>query len=173
MCSISENFESVSHRQHNSLGMLPVCDINLKVKKPLQRVYPFSNDNSLGAYLKRKRFDLGWTRLRTSIHLEVSEDTYRNWEWNWFIPNIKYRKRIIDFLGFNFWESKNKLLGERLQIYRMEHSLTQQELAISIGIGKTTIGRLENCTEYVSIEIQEQIIQFLQVNTKELIENNG
>jgi len=144
--------------------MLPFCNIRLITKKPLPRVYPSKDDNSLGAHLKRKRLNLGWTRMRTSIHLEVSEDTYRNWEWNWFMPDIHNKRKIIDFLGFNFWENKCFSISDKLKTYRMKKSLTQLELANQLGLGKTTIFRIENSCDSVSSEVMRLVKVFTQIN---------
>jgi DNA-binding XRE family transcriptional regulator len=144
MSPVCGQFENLTNGQHNPLVSFPLCDIKLTTKKPLPRVYPSKEDASLGAYLKRKRLNKGWTRLRASTHLEVSEDTYRNWEWNWCTPELRHMKKVIDFLGFNFWDDGTNSLSNRRLLYRIDHNLTQQELANLIDIGKTTIGRIEN-----------------------------
>tara|TARA_B110001454_G_scaffold216689_2_gene240420 strand:- start:546 stop:1076 length:531 start_codon:yes stop_codon:yes gene_type:complete len=164
-------FENSANEQQNLIGISPICDIKLTTKKPLPRVYPPIDDNSLGAYLKRKRLNKGWTRLRASIHLEVSKDTYRNWEWNWFTPDLMHKKKLIDFIGINYWDDGSNSLANRCSLYRIEHCLTQQELANIMNIEKTTIRRIENAKENVSKEIEGKIELYLQIKSKKLIKN--
>jgi DNA-binding XRE family transcriptional regulator len=139
MSPVCGQFENLTTGQHNPLVSFPLCDIKLTTKKPLPRVYPSKEDASLGAHLKRKRLTKGWTRLRASTQLEVSEDTYRNWEWNWYTPELRHMKKVIDFLGFNFWDDGTNSLSKKCLLYRIEHNVTQQELSNLIYFGKTTI----------------------------------
>ena len=155
----------------NPLGLFPTCNIALTVKKPFQKSYPLPKDKSLGAYLKRKRLDLKLTRLACSRLFKVSLDTYRNWEWNWFTPNLNQKKKINNFLGFNYWDDKSNSLSNRCLIYRIEYGLTQSKLAELIKVNSKTVIRMENNKIKISNESIKKFEKLLNFNTEQIIEN--
>lgn len=61
-------------------------------------------------------------------------------------------KKINDFLGFNFWDDKSQSLSNTCLMYRIEHELTQNNLAEFIGVNVKTVIRIENNTSNVSDE---------------------
>tara|TARA_R110002049_G_scaffold136420_1_gene296063 strand:+ start:42 stop:566 length:525 start_codon:yes stop_codon:yes gene_type:complete len=156
----------------NPLGLSPTCNITLTVKKPFPKSYPLPKDKSLGAYLKRKRLNLKWTRLACARFFEVSIDTYRNWEWNWFTPSLNQKEKVNKFLGFNYWDDKNNSLSNRCLMYRIEYGLTQTQLAELIEVNSKTVIRMENNKLKISHESIKKFEKLLNFNTEQIIENN-
>lgn len=98
---------------HTITGALPICNVKLVAKKPCYKPYPNKEDTSLGAKLKRKRLDLGWTQQETAHHFGILKDSYQGWEWNKRTPHIKNRKMVNEFLGYNFWDDRSSSLANR------------------------------------------------------------
>ncbi|WP_430408775.1 helix-turn-helix transcriptional regulator [Kordia sp.] len=115
---------------------------------------PDENDKSLGAELKRRRLALEWTQQETANHFGVLKDSYQNWEWNQYIPHIRNRKKVVEFLGYNYWDDGSDSLANKCLLYRIEHGLTISELADLIGVSCGIIKRMENAEENVSLEIE-------------------
>ncbi len=80
---------SSSNQGYIANGLLPICNISLRVEKPSLLPLPDENDKSLGAELKRRRLALEWTQEDTAKHFGVLKDSYQKWEWNQVVPNIK------------------------------------------------------------------------------------
>lgn len=59
------------------------------------------------------------------------------------------------------------LVGERIRILRKERSLTQAELAASIGIQQSDLCRMENGEYKVSLETLFKILSIFQMNIAE------
>tara|TARA_R110002051_G_scaffold2660_1_gene14306 strand:- start:53934 stop:54386 length:453 start_codon:yes stop_codon:yes gene_type:complete len=146
--------------------LFPICNITLTVKKTSPNSYPSYKDTTLGAYLKRKRLGLKMTRVGCSRLFDVSLDTYRNWEWNWFTPNLFQKKKVNDFLGFNFWDDKSQSLSNRCLMYRIDYGLTQIQLAELMGINSKTVIRLESKHPKISNEIVRKFKDFFVLNNK-------
>jgi len=125
-------------------GVLPICNIILKAVKPSYNPYPPKEDTSIGAELKRKRLDLECSQQETSQYFEVLKDSYQKWEWNQITPHIKNRKKVNEFLGFNFWDDSSGSLANRCLLYRIEEGIVRRELAERIGVSEMTMNRVEN-----------------------------
>jgi DNA-binding XRE family transcriptional regulator len=111
---------------------LPICNIKLKVKKPCYLALPDENDKSIGAELKRCRLALEWTQQETARHFGVLKDSYQNWEWNKYIPHIRNRKKVVEFLGYNYWDDGSNSLSNKIVLHRIEHGLTKSKFAKKI-----------------------------------------
>lgn len=98
----------------------------------------------LGAELKRKRLDLGWTQQQTADHFGIVKDSYQGWEWNKRIPHIKYRKMVNELLGYNFWDDGSNSLANRCLLYRIEKGISREQLGKLLNISEMTIDRIEN-----------------------------
>ena len=105
--------------------------------------------------------NLGWTQQKCANYFYVRKASYQKWEWNKVIPDISKRKKVIEFLDFNFWNDKSNSLANKTLLYRIEHQLYRYELAKLIGISDRSIERLEKGELFVSIEIQETIKKFI------------
>ena len=144
-------------------GSLPICNINIKAIKPSLLPFPDESDKTLGAELKRQRLTLEWTQKDTSKHFGVLKDSYQKWEWNQISPNIENKKKVIEFLGFNFWDDETHSLANYVFLYRIENKLLKSELAKKIGVSTRTIERIENSEKHVSQKMKNKIIVFLQL----------
>jgi len=109
--------------------------------------------NSLGAELKRRRLALEWTQRRCSKYFDVRKDSYQRWEWNQRIPTIEKRKKINEFLEFNFWDDKTGSLANRVVLYRIEHGITRAELGLISNVSDSSVERLEKGQGTISTSI--------------------
>jgi transcriptional regulator with XRE-family HTH domain len=123
--------------------VLPICNVFIQVPKPL-RGYPKEEDIRLGAALKHRRLDLGLTQAKVANLLDLVCANYQRFERNIHLPQIRKRKEINKFLGYNFWEDNSKSLANKTLLYRIEHKLSATEFGNKIGVSRNTIKRLEN-----------------------------
>ncbi|MGH1387843.1 helix-turn-helix transcriptional regulator [Kordia sp.] len=105
---------------------MPICNIKLKAEKPCYLPFPHENDQSLGAELKRRRLALRWTQQEMANHFEVLKDSYQNWEWNQCIPHIRNRKKVVDFLGYNYWNDGTDSFANKCLLYRIKKELLKK-----------------------------------------------
>lgn len=122
---------------------------------------PDENDISLGAELKRRRLALEWTQQETADYFSKRKDSYQLWEWNRYIPHIRHRKKVVEFLGYNYWDDGTDSLANRCLLYRVEHGLTMNELAEKVGISCGTIEKNENSEGAVSSVTRNKIIKII------------
>ena len=123
--------------------------------------FPDENDKSLGAELKRRRLALEWTQQETAKYFSKRKDSYQLWEWNKYIPHIQNRKKVVDFLGYNYWNDGTTSLSNMILLYRIEHGLTMGALASKINISTRSIERIENMEKNESSEMKNVIIEYL------------
>ena len=138
----------------------PYLDIQISANKPDYRPYPESSDNSLGAALKRKRLDLGFTQQEVADLLGIRKDSYQKHERNIYLPHITRRNEINEFLGYNYWNDGTSSLKNRLLCYRISHRLTMSKLAEMTGISCSTIERIENASpanKYNQVKLLETL----------------
>ncbi|MDO5972015.1 helix-turn-helix transcriptional regulator [Flavivirga aquimarina] len=136
---------------------MPICNITITAIKPHRLPFPDSNDVSLGIELKRKHLDLEWPQDDTAKYFGVLKDSYQNWEWNQYLPHIKNRKKIVSFLGFNFWDDGTELLSNKVLLYRIEYGLTMSELAQKINVSVRTVERIENNEIHISEKMNKKV----------------
>ena len=139
-------------------------------QKPSYLPLPTIDDKSLGAELKRRRLGLEWTQCHCSKYLNVSKDSYQKWEWNRKIPNIKNRKRINEFLEFNFWDDRTNSLANRVMLYRIEHGITRSELEAKSNVSRSSIERLEkgqgSISNFTQSKLEMAITSMSQIGQK-------
>ena len=80
-------------------------------------------------------------------------------ERNIHLPDIQKRKRINEFLQFNFWDDATQSLSNRLFLYRIEHKLTAKKCGVLIGVSRNTIKRIE-LKIYVSNKMIEKVDKY-------------
>ncbi len=136
---------------------MPICNIRIIAEKPCRLPFPDRDDTSLGAELKRRRLALEWTQEDTAKHFSVLKDSYQRWEWNEYLPHIKNRKKVNEFLGYNYWNDGSGSLSNQVLLYRIEHGLTISELAEYIGTSTITIERVEKSENLLSLELEFKI----------------
>ena len=138
---------------------LPIWDIAIHTTKPI-RGYPESSDTNLGAALKRERLNRNWTQEKTAQHLDLLHPNYMRFERDIHIPDIQKRKRINEFLQYNFWDDGTQSLANRILVYRIENKLSASACGSLIDLSRNTIKRIE-LDIYVSRKIKEKVNEFL------------
>jgi transcriptional regulator with XRE-family HTH domain len=133
------------HNTRRGIPALPFCHVSLKGQKPLPRAYP-RELKTLGDHLKKKRLDLKLLQKEVASILGVKEATIWNWENNRSSPKLHYISRVVAFLDYIPFNGEPKTLGERIVNYRRLLSITQKELAKSLGVDPSTLGRWERDT---------------------------
>ena len=151
--------------------MLPICNVKLKAQKPCRLPLPPKEDTSLGAELKRRRLTLGWSQQETANYFNVLKDSYQKWEWNQITPHIKNRKKVVEFLDYNYWDNGSDSLANRCLLFRIEHGITRAKLASRISISEATMDTIENNKIAISNETIVKVEAVLQIEKKEYIKN--
>jgi transcriptional regulator with XRE-family HTH domain len=136
--------------------VLPICNILLCANKPNRLPFPNPKDKSLGAELKRKRLALEWSQNETANYFGIIKDSYQKWEWNQITPHIRNRKKVVEFLGYNFWDDGTNSIANRCLLYRIKKGIVRKELAKLIGISEMTMDRVENNKLDISQETIEK-----------------
>ncbi|QHI35415.1 hypothetical protein IMCC3317_07610 [Kordia antarctica] len=140
---------------------MPICNIKIKAEKPSYLVLPSEHDKSLGAELKRRHLVLEWTQQETANYFGVLKDFYQNWEWNQYIPHIRNRKKVVEYLGYNYWDNGTTSLSNLILLYRIEHDLTIREFTLKLNVSTRFIERVKNIEKNVSSEMKNVIIECL------------
>ncbi len=84
------------------------------------------------------------------------------YEVNEFEPRVEIKKKIIDFLGFNFWDDGSQSLRNQLEVYMIKHGLGFSQLSKNLGIDKRVLYRLVSGKEISTINLQK-ILGILQM----------
>jgi len=85
----------------NDLIVVPICNICITTPKPHRKLgYPNITDLSLGAMVKRKRLDLGWSQERTAKQMKLDLASYQRLEWNKHKPRTKKILKAKEFLKY-------------------------------------------------------------------------
>jgi len=116
---------------------LPICNIQLKAKKPNRKPYP-KVLLTYGDHLRKKRLDLNLSQPQVAKIFNVTTDSVTNWELNRSEPSLNQIPKIILFL--NYKPDINENLIKR---YRTEKGISQKELAKILYIDPTTLSRIE------------------------------
>lgn len=61
-------------------------------------------------------------------------------------------------------------LGERLREKRLQKGLSQEDLAISVGVTKSMIGQVERGTKSLSVQLCKEIANVLNCTLEDLAE---
>jgi transcriptional regulator with XRE-family HTH domain len=121
---------------------LPFCRVSLKGQKPIPKPYP-RQLKTLGDHLRKKRLDLKLLQKEVALILGVDETTIDNWENNHSSPRLRHIPGIIKFLGYVPFDTNTKSLGEKIVRFRRLLGITQKELAKTLGVDPSTLGRWE------------------------------
>jgi len=121
---------------------LPFCHIAPRARKPPCATYP-KELKTLGDHLRRRRLDLKLFQRDVARRLDVNEATTYNWENSRTLPRVAFVPRIIAFLGYVPYRVPSQTLGERIVAFRRVRGLTQNELALRLGVDPSTLGRWE------------------------------
>ena len=87
----------------------PFCQITLKAVKPLKDRYTKSfyrkQLKNVGSELSRKRLQQGISQTELAKQVGIRVETVQNWEHSRSIPAICYLQRLIEFLGYDPFET--------------------------------------------------------------------
>lgn len=123
-------------------------------KKPLP-VSCSSNPTTLGGYIRQERIKRGLLQKDLAILFSVHVMTITNWENETKKIMTRYFPSIVEFLGFvpdvlsDFTPLKSEVF-----VYRCRHGITQEEMALILGIDKGTLHAIEWRTRKTSIQLQ-------------------
>jgi len=70
-------------------------------------------------------------------------------------------KKVIDFLGYNYWDDCTQSLANRCLLYRIEQVLSREELGKEIYLSVTIIERIEKGNNLVFISFSFSIYSSL------------
>jgi len=115
--------------------------VTLRGQKPLPKAYPQAL-KTLGDHLRKRRLDLKLLQKEVAEKLGVEEATVWNWENNYSSPKLRYIPEIIRFLGYMPFKEP-ETFGQKIVNYRCLFGITQKELAKSLGVDPSTLGRWE------------------------------
>jgi len=118
---------------------LPFCHLTLKAPKPLPSDYPLQI-KSLGDHIRKRRLDLKILQKDVAKKIGIDETTIWFWENNRVEPSISFIPKIIKFLGYIPFETKQDSLGKKIITFRRIHGLSQKKLASLLEIDSTTLG---------------------------------
>jgi len=96
---------------------------------------------------------------------DVCEDSITGWETQRNRPHIHYYPKMIEFLGYNPFPVDTDTLGGRIKKYRIEHGLSQEDLANKMGVNESTIFSWEK-GNHTPLSSKKKIIEKL-LNQKE------
>ena len=119
-----------------------------------------NQSKTLGDHLRRHRLGLGLLQTEVAQIIGVCEDTIRNWENNRTNPALHFISQIIQFLSYAPWESC-KTLGGQLLTNRRALGISQENLAKTIGVDPSTLGRWGRGEKELSPKMQEVLNRFL------------
>lgn len=98
--------------------------------------------------------------------LGVCEDTITGWENGRSVPQIQFYPSLIQFLGYNPFPVDESTLGGRIRKFRVEHGVSQEKLALLLGVDETTIRSWE---KDIHVPFPKKLKQLEEIiNQKEL-----
>ncbi len=120
-----------------------------------------SNPSSIGEKIRNRRLELGILQKEAAEILGVSEDCITLWETNRSNPYVKYYPEIIKFLGYVPFEVDSSSLGGKIKLYRYLNGLSQEGLALKLGINESTVFHYENNKHKPTGKIRKKIQKLL------------
>ena len=100
--------------------------------------------NSIGDHIRKRRLDLKLCQKDVAGILKVDDMTIVCWEKNRNTPCISQIPKIIEFLGYIPYNSKDCTdLKDKLQYYRKITGLNQEKLANLLHVDESTVASWE------------------------------
>jgi DNA-binding transcriptional regulator YiaG len=87
--------------------------------------------------------DLGLLQRELAERLGVAESTVTNWELNHTQPELRFRPRIINILGYDP-RPGGATLADQLLVSRTGQSLSPEAAARMVGVGPGTLWKWES-----------------------------
>lgn len=137
------------------------CHFTLLAKIPPSRAYPVSLD-TLGDHIRKKRLDVKLLQKAVANIRGVDTTTINNWEGNRCKPRLYLFPKIVEFLGYAPFPSKNEpTISEAIKAYRLMHGLSQKKLANVLRIDPTTLARWEKGKSTPSWKLSQRLFACL------------
>ena len=124
------------------------------------------NPTVIGQHIKKRRLELKLKQADVAKIFDVCEDSITGWETQRNLPQIQYYPKLIEFLGYNPFPVDTDTLGGRIKKYRIEHGLSQEDLADKIGVNESTIFSWEK-GNHAPLPSKKKLLEEL-LNQKEL-----
>ncbi len=125
------------------MGMpaLPYCKATINAPwKPSG--YP-KTLNHIGDHIRMRRMDLGLHQRDVALRLGVHAASVRNWEMGRTEPTLDLLRGVIEFLGYDP-RPEPSAIGERIKFWRTARGLSQEEMAVRLGVDPSTLARWES-----------------------------
>jgi DNA-binding transcriptional regulator YiaG len=118
--------------------------------------------NTLGDHIRARRLNLNLLQMQVADQFGVHEQTITNWERNASSPEIRYIPTILTFLEYDPFPPAQSL-SERLATVRKMLGLSQQSLALVLGVDPGTCQSWEAGQHEPTRKRVELIERFLSV----------
>lgn len=120
-----------------------IFGIEQSAKIPSQII---ENPQTIGEHLRNRRLELKVTQKSVGQKIGVSKDCMTWWENGRSHPHIRYYPKLIEFLGYNPFQTDDKTVGGQIQKYRYENGLTFKQLSKITSFDEGTLARWEKNT---------------------------
>ncbi len=118
----------------------PFTNISISAPRPPDAAYP-TEVKTIGDHLRVRRLEMGLIQSEVAQRIGVTVSTIWNWESGRCEPDIRMWAGVIRFLdGYPF---PTETPAEQLIAYRRQNGLSQEELAVQLGVDPATLGRWE------------------------------
>ncbi|MBI2842096.1 MAG: helix-turn-helix transcriptional regulator [Armatimonadetes bacterium] len=129
----------------------------MRAKKPLPRTYP-QEPKTIGEHIQKRMIDLGVCRTACAGRIGVCPCTITNWTTGRVSPGVEHLPGIIEFLGYNPFNSGAESIGDRIILLRKRLGLSRKALAQRLGVDPETAARWE---KDISVPAQKHL-EFLE-----------
>jgi len=97
----------------------------------------------LGDHIGKRGLDLGMHQKDVAALVSGTTSTFTNWEKNRCSPALRFRPKIILFLGYEPISRTPSGLGERIRTYKYKQGVSIKKLAEILGVDPTRPPNLE------------------------------
>jgi transcriptional regulator with XRE-family HTH domain len=130
----------------------------------MDKAYP-TELKTIGDRLRKRRLDLGLLQREVAQEIGVTKCTIQYWETNRVAPALRFRPRIVSFLGYPaYGGSTPESLAERLRAYREWFGLSRKKLAALLGVDPSNVAGWETEKHRPTKRSLELIDTFLMSN---------
>jgi len=124
------------------MGSLHSCHKQLIAKRPANPAYP-SSLMTLGDHLRKVRIDRGLSQPQVAKMLKVTTESVTGWELNRYVPQARFAKRIIHFLGYFPFHTSELTTGRELFLARLILGHSQEQAAKQTGCDESNLRQIE------------------------------